>query len=138
MVRAGVVKHPTEWLHSGYVEIQQPPARYRVIDLAALSELCGFNDVRAFQKAHRESVEAALRAERLVQDSRWSESIAVGSEAFVEQVKVALGYKGHHRQVTKTDGVHTLREPVQAYGHNFDRGNMALRVDNTVPWTNNA
>ena len=39
MVRAGVVKHPAEWPHSGYVAIQEPPKRYRVADLLALSEL---------------------------------------------------------------------------------------------------
>ena len=37
MVRAGVVKHPAQWPHSGYLEIQQPPERYRVVDLLALS-----------------------------------------------------------------------------------------------------
>ena len=53
--------------------------------------------------------------------------MAVGGEDFVEQVKVSLGYKGHHRPVTAADGVHTLREPVQPYGHHFDSENIALR-----------
>ena len=87
MVRAGVVKHPAEWPHSGYLEIQQPPERYRVVDLLALSELCGFDDIREFQKAHREWVEAGSSRDTVGRDDRWSESIAVGSESFVEQVK---------------------------------------------------
>ena len=33
MVRAGVVDDPVKWVNSGYHEIQQPPKRYRVIDL---------------------------------------------------------------------------------------------------------
>jgi putative transposase len=134
MVRAGVVKHPKEWLHSGYVEIQQPPARYRVIDLEALSELCCFGDVREFQRAHREWVGAALSGERFARDDRWSESIAVGGEGFVEQMKVALGFKGQHRQVAMADGIYTLREPVQPYGHHFDREKVALRANNTITW----
>jgi hypothetical protein len=28
MVRAGVVKHPRDWEHSGYREIHKPPSRY--------------------------------------------------------------------------------------------------------------
>ena len=28
MVRAGVVRHPSQWLHSSYREIQNPPKRY--------------------------------------------------------------------------------------------------------------
>ncbi len=41
MVRAGVVSHPQEWAEGGYLEIQQPPKRYRIIDIPALMGLCG-------------------------------------------------------------------------------------------------
>jgi putative transposase len=44
MVRAGVVDHPVKWMNSGYHEIQQPPKRYRVIDLLGLFGLCGFSN----------------------------------------------------------------------------------------------
>jgi len=93
MVRAGVVKHPAEWPHSGYLAIQQPPERYRVVDLLALSKLCGFDDIREFQKAYREWVEAGLSGDIAGRDDRWSESLAVGSEGFVEQVKMELGFR---------------------------------------------
>jgi hypothetical protein len=53
-----------------------------------LSELCGFDDIRDFQKAHREWVEAGSSRDTAGRDDRWSESIAVGSEGFVEQVKM--------------------------------------------------
>jgi len=32
MVRAGIVRHPSEWDMNGYNEIQEPSARYGVID----------------------------------------------------------------------------------------------------------
>ena len=41
MVRAGVVRHPCEWPMSGYREIQNPPARYAVIDQSALLDIFG-------------------------------------------------------------------------------------------------
>ena len=41
MVRAGVVNHPRYWAEAGYHEIQQPPARYRIIDREALCALLG-------------------------------------------------------------------------------------------------
>jgi len=53
MVRAGVVIHPSDWAHSGYREIQNPPKRYGIIDLPELSSLSGFNGVTDFQQAHR-------------------------------------------------------------------------------------
>ena len=39
MVRAGVVKHPSEWAFSGYNEIQKPRQRYALIDDAGLMNL---------------------------------------------------------------------------------------------------
>jgi hypothetical protein len=66
-----------------------------------------------------------------LRDDRCSESIAVGSERFVEQVKNELGFKAQHRP-----GLYTLREPVPPYGDHFDRENVALRPNNTVPLEN--
>ena len=103
----------------------------------ALSKLCGFDDIREFQKAHREWVEAGLSGDIAGRDDCWSESLAVGSEGFVEQVKMELGFRAQHRQVAVADGLYTLREPVPPYGDDFDRENEALRPNNTIPWQTN-
>src|SRR6266540_4632772 len=50
MVRAGAVNHPGQWNESGFCEIQEPPKRYAIIDLRALSELCGFGELADFQR----------------------------------------------------------------------------------------
>lgn len=50
-----------------------------------------------FKKAHREWVEAGSKRDAAARDSRWSESVAVGSEGFVDQVKIELGFKEQHR-----------------------------------------
>ena len=89
-----------------------------------------------FKNAHREWVEAGSSGDIARRDDRWSESIAVGSEGFVEQVKIELGFKAQHRQVAVADGLYTLREPVPPYGDHFDRENEALRPNNTVPLAN--
>lgn len=134
MVRAGVVKHPAEWPHGGYLEIQQRPKRYRVIDVATLSGLCGFDEITDFQKAHRKWVDEASNGDTLKRDDCWSESIAVGSEGFVEQVKLQLGFRAQHRHVAMADKVYTLREPPEPYGDYFDRENAAPRPNNALPW----
>jgi putative transposase len=54
MVRADVVKHPAEWAHGGYREIQQPPKRYRIIDIPALMDLGGFNSIATMQQQLRQ------------------------------------------------------------------------------------
>ena len=134
MVRAGVVRHPAEWAHSGYHEIQQPPERYRVIDLEALSKLCGFKEIADFQRAHREWVEAAHGIAAPGRDDRWSESLAVGSKRFVDKVKSELGIHAKHRQVSAADDTYTLRESAQPYMVYFGSENESLGRNNTIFW----
>jgi hypothetical protein len=49
MVRAGVVKHPREWEHSGYREIHKPPSRYpvRLLPIAGLYRIIRFLKIRS-------------------------------------------------------------------------------------------
>lgn len=100
--------------------------------------LCGFSRVDDFQRAHREWVEAALTEGAMARDDRWSESIAVGSESFVNRVKNNLGVKARFRQVAEGNEAYTLREPRQSYRGHFDRENEALSANNTVPWEANS
>jgi putative transposase len=50
MVRAGAVKHPSDWAHCGYSEIEKPRERYTIVDLLKLSGLRGFREVADFSK----------------------------------------------------------------------------------------
>jgi len=134
MVRAGAVSHPERWNESGFREIQKPPKRYAIIDLPSLSELSGFADLGDFLKAHRQWVEHGLENGLTCRDQRWSESIAVGSLAFVENVKNQLGTKASQRDLTEAKGSYALGEPVAAYGAEFTAENEALRQENTLFW----
>lgn len=138
MVRAGVVKHPAEWEHGGYLEIQNPPARYALIDLNAVSTLCGFVGVPEFQKAHREWVEEALNRDVAARDDRWSEAIDVGSREYADRIKAELGNKALRRKVAGLDGMFILREPSRNYAHGLDGKNGVLRPHNTIPWNESA
>jgi putative transposase len=134
MVRAGVVKHPAEWVHSGYREIQAPPERYGIIDLVTLSALTGFSNVAGFQRAHREWVEEALSAKIGARDERWSEALAVGSREYVDRVKAELGIRAAHRQVAEIGGACALREPGIPYAHGFEGKNDVLKPENSFSW----
>jgi putative transposase len=134
MVRAGVVNHPGQWKESAFCEIQEPPKRYAIVDLQALSELCGFGELANFQRAQRQWIETALEGAPAVRDDRWSEAIAVGSLAFVETVKNDLGVKARHRDVIEVDETYALREPSEAYAGKFTGKIEALRPQNTILW----
>ena len=96
--------------------------------------MCGFEDLRDFQEAQRQWVEQGLENGRGCRDESWSESIAVGSLAFVENVKKQLGVKVSHRAVIEANGSYALRESAEAYGLNFAVENEALRSQNTFFW----
>jgi putative transposase len=115
MLRAGVVMHPRDWLMGGYREIQNPPARYAVIDQAALLDVLGFRDLGQLQQACREWVEEGLRPTQQIRDGTWSESLAVGRKEFVEAIKSELGLRGVYRESVETEIAHALREPATAY-----------------------
>lgn len=134
MARTGVVTHPAEWMHCGYREIQAPPERYAIIDLATLSALCGFGNVGDFRRAHREWVEAALAAGTPARDERWSHSVAVGSASFVEAVKRELGVRAKGREIAASGGLFALQESRRPYRALFDGKNEALRPENTLIW----
>lgn len=59
MVRAGVVQHPADWVDNGCNELQNPPKRYRGVDVGQLSQLLRFDDPQRMREAHRDWVEAA-------------------------------------------------------------------------------
>ena len=135
MVRAGVVKHPSEWLFSGYSELQSPRQRYTLIDCQCLMGLlnCGSRD--ELKDLYRSQVEYALSAGPLTRQSKWTDSLAVGSQPFVEEVQAKLGIKAAGRTARETNDGYELREPQQlAYSSDLAPKNGLLRHQNTYFW----
>jgi putative transposase len=133
MVRAGVVRHPRDWPHCGHREIDSPKTRYRIVDIDALSKLCGFSSIDAFRHAYRLWLEAAV-ADIPARDERWSTSIAVGTSTFVERVVTELRDRARHRNIEAYGETHALREEPLAYEPHFDPENAVLRGKNSLLW----
>ena len=76
---ASVVTRPEQWPDCGYVEIQYPKARRRIIDEEHLMGLTGASSRAALQQLCRQQVEGALEQKLLARQSHWTESLAVGS-----------------------------------------------------------
>ncbi len=134
MVRAGVVKHPSEWPHGGYNEIQAPPKRYAILDHEELKGLLGFRSMEDLARAHRGWIEEALSRAALRREGRWTESIAVGSEAFVVATQAQLGVRGQSREVIASDGSYELRESSSPYSAILRLENDGLRRQNGYSW----
>lgn len=90
MVRAGVVKHPREWRWCGYQEIAGLRQRYRILDVNELVAMGGWGSRENFAAWYDLDLEQALKAAELPREPVWTESIAVGSEAFVRKIASML------------------------------------------------
>ena len=134
MVRAGVVGHPSEWLFSGYNEIQAHRERYALIDYEGLRTLLNFKEMADLADVYRGWIEEAIAADGQLRDGKWSESIAVGSESFIMMTKEKLGIKAKGREVVGEEGSYVLREPAAPYDGILGHENDALRPENAHFW----
>ena len=64
---------------------------------------------------HRDQVETLLTCGANARDPTWTESIAVGSEAFAEKVRSGLGPSKRHRTTRYDPSRHALREEHPRY-----------------------
>jgi len=128
MVRAGVVDHPGKWECCGYNEIQNPRIRKGIIDFARLMGLLGFETYEQLKQAHFKWVDSAIQAENKGREAKWTQSIAVGSEPFIEKVKEALGFRARGRKIRRAGDSFELRESLKPYGttNAFASGNTFL------------
>ena len=126
MVRAGVVDHPSKWQHGGYNEIQAPRRKNIIIAYERLRELAGFENYESFVSAHRKWVQSALEKIDAKRESRWTESIAVGSSTFIERIKKVMGAMAMGRCVQPGEGAFELRETQFTYNAIFDDENRDI------------
>lgn len=115
MVRAGVVKHPQKWSHSGYNEIQKPKQRYGLIDFKTLIRLLPIESQDELQETHRKWIEQELETSQLVRQSKWTQSIAVGDKSFVAQIKKQLGIRSKGRKIIEEGDDYQLRDGQTGY-----------------------
>jgi putative transposase len=134
MVRAGVVEHPKDWPHGGYIEIQRPRRKNIIIDNGALAHLCGYNDLEDFQSAHRGWIETALSGDQIKRDESWTQSIAIGNRSYVESIKRRLGGNAIGRKIRELSGGFELREAEPVYNAYFGGKNDDIHAENYFFW----
>lgn len=134
MVRAGAVNHPSQWAFGSYNEIQVPRQREALIDYDKLPNVLGIESYDLLRASHRGWVEESLGTRNNGRESKWTQSIAVGSEEFIEKTKAKLGIRAKGRKVREAQGVYVLREPPARYGADFNVKNDGLRLKNSYFW----
>jgi putative transposase len=135
MVRAGVVAHPSEWPFGGYYELHHPPARSSRLDMDGALMLCGMSDADAFKRARRDWVDEALKRGSGRREAGWTESVAVGTPKYLEEIKAQLGFEVRGRAVSEEGAGFVLREPASRYGRFSDGDTRGVGTDNTYAWS---
>ena len=129
MVRAGAVDHPSKWQWCGYNEIQNPRKRKGIIDFDRLMEVLGFDTYEQLKNAHFKWIDSAMQDENNGRKTKWSQSIAVGSEDYIQKIKEALGFRARGRKIRQAGDSFELRETMIPYG-----STDSYEVDNTILW----
>ena len=96
--------------------------------------MSGFDSYDQFTNAHRKWVTSFLENGDCFQDSKWTQSIAVGTLEFVEYTKQKLGIRARGRKVVEAGDAYQLREPQVSYLSNFDVKNDDIDTENTYFW----
>ena len=102
-----------------------------------LLELLNIDHYQSFQQLHRQWVEEELQRDQLQRDPSWSESIAVGSEAFVKKTKELLRSRAHSRKCQPIGDRYHLKEPEIVYQVHLGPEKLQLRLDNSYFWEDN-
>lgn len=129
IARAGLVKHPIKWSHSGYNEIQKPKQRYGFIDLKSYVSLVQVEIHFVLKQSHQQWVEEALKRSKFVRESKWIKSIAAGDKLLLEQIKERLGLRTKGCKIYESIDEYQLREGQTVYG-----GLSDSEHENTFAW----
>ena len=134
MVRAGVVSHPSQWLFSGYNEIQEPRRKNILIDYEKLQLLIGSGSYDQLKSSYRGWVDEYLGNGAEGRQDEWTGSIAVGSKSFIEKVKALLGFKAKGRDVMEGDEGYHLQEEAAPYTAIFRAEKDDIASENVYFW----
>ena len=135
MVRAGVVNHPSEWMFGGYDEIQSPRRKCVLIAYEKLAELTGCGTYDSFQVLYKNLISESISSEKNTRDSRWTHSIAIGSEPFLTSFKASLGVKAMSRKIRSLVDGYEIRESEASYNAQIGVKMGKIGPDNTYCWS---
>lgn len=110
MVRAGVVRYPAEWPWCSYQEWMGLRRRYRAIIPEDCLGLFGDCALTEFQANYQALISEAIAKGRVKREPQWTESIAVGSEKFVQEIGKTIDHRQHLELRVLADDTWALRE----------------------------
>ena len=120
----GHVWHITHRCHKREFLLKFPRDRRRWIQWLYQAKK-RYSGLSVLYYAHYKWVDSALQTDHGDRQNKWTQSIAVGSQRFIEKMKEALGFRAKGRKIICADDTFELREVLTPYGkaNNLDSGN---------------
>jgi putative transposase len=103
MVRAGVVKHPIQWAHGGFYEMERAPHRKDLVDYGRLLKYLEIRTIAELRVLRRRWITEKMTAKEMARESHWTESVAVGSREFLNEMKERQGIRTWRRAIEPID-----------------------------------
>lgn len=102
-----------------------------MINKKALLDFFSIDNQEHFRQEHRNWIEVELQADVKKRKSLWSESIAIGSEGFMDRIQQQFGLRAKWRTlVSEKEGI-ALKEVSAPYNTLFEGEKSTLRPDNS-------
>lgn len=86
MVRAGAVRHPSEWKHCAYHEFMGEKHYKFIIDFQKLLKVLYINDMEQFRSWYSKTLSNKLSSTSLERESYWSKALMVGDRQWIEKM----------------------------------------------------
>ena len=115
MVRAGAVAHPEDWPYCGYHEIIGSRQRCTLIDYETLASLLNLKSRDELKKAYKKWIDLSSGTQFTERQSKWTESMVVGSERFVTQFEKRLERRSERRKIVGSKDCFELKDDPAAY-----------------------
>ena len=130
MVRCGVVAYPRQWRWVGYHEIMGERQRYRLVDLDRLCWRLRAGSLDDLRRNLGASLEEGIAQGHAKREPCWTESLAVGSHGFLEQIRPRILSRRETEIVESAAGnVWALQEAPVPYGQERDTENGSNEPD---------
>ena len=105
-----------------------------LIDYERLQGLFGVGSYEQLRLSHKGWIKEYLGNGPKIRQDEWTDSIAVGSRSFIENVKTLLGFRAMGREVKEGGGGFQLREGPASYKALFRPEKRDIGPKNTYYW----
>ena len=116
MVRAGMVPHPSDWDWCGYRELMGIRKRYCLINMDMVLAQYQETSIDDFRSNYAFAIQDAINRQELQRDPAWTESIAVGTKSFVDEIQQATNNRTDFTIKEVSANKWTIKETTTPYG----------------------